>query len=99
MVSLKYLRNSLTKLEMQLINCEVDIMLNWYRHCVIFSNALVAQVTKFKATDRKLYIPVATLSTQYNTKLFSNQNQALRERLTGIKINQYQYYNLKTYTF
>lgn len=85
MVSLKYLRNYLTKLEMQLINCEVDIMLNWYRHCVIFSNALVAQATKFKTTDRKLYIPVATLSTQYNTKLFQQLESGFKRTINWNK--------------
>ena len=51
---------------MPLINCEVNRILTWLSTCVIsYSNG----AGTFAITDRKLYVPVVTLSTQENTKL------------------------------
>ena len=66
MVSLKYLSNFWRTLEMPLINCEVNLILTWSSTCVI-SNSTSAGT--FKITYTKLYVPVATLSIQDNTKL------------------------------
>ena len=54
-VSLAYLSNFWRTLEMQIINCEVNLILTWSPICVISST--------------KLYVPVVTLSTQDNSKL------------------------------
>ena len=51
---------------MLLINCEINLNLTWSENFVI-SNATGA--IKFKIKDTKLYVPVATLSIQDNTKL------------------------------
>ena len=51
---------------MPLINCEVNLILTWSPTCVISS---ATGETKFKITETKLYVPVVTLSTQYNAKL------------------------------
>ena len=52
---------------MPLINFEVTLDLNWFENCAIVpTNA--AQATTFSITDPKLYVPVVTLSTQYNGK-------------------------------
>ena len=67
MVPLKYLSNFWITLEMLLINCEVNLILAWSSTCVI-TNANGAGT--FETTDTKLYVPVVTLSTQENTKLF-----------------------------
>ena len=58
-VSLKYLSNFWQTLEMYLINCQINLLLNWSEGCVISS---ANGETKFKITDTKLY--VVTLSTQ-----------------------------------
>ena len=63
---LKYLSNFCKTLEMSLNNCEINLILTWSKNCVI-SSATAA--TKFKITYTKLYVQVATLSTQDNTKL------------------------------
>ena len=50
-----------------MINCEVNLILTWSSTCVI-TNSTGAGT--FEITDTKLYVPVVTLSTQENTKLF-----------------------------
>ena len=65
-VPLKYLSNFWTTLEMQLINCEINLILTWSEDCVISS---ATGATKFKITDTKLYVPVVSLSPQDNAKL------------------------------
>ena len=52
---------------MPLINCEVNLILTWSSTCVITNSTGAG---KFTITDTKLYVPVVTLSTQDNTKLF-----------------------------
>ena len=62
---MKYLSNFWRTLEMPLINCEVNLNLTWSSTCVT-TNSNGAGT--FAITDRKLYVPVVTLSTQENTK-------------------------------
>ena len=64
-VLLKYLSNFWRTLEMTLINCEVELMLIWSEDCVITNSTGEG---KFAITETKLYVPVATLSTQDNAK-------------------------------
>ena len=47
---------------MSLIDCEINLDLNWSENCVKVSINVAAQVTKFSITDTKLYVPVETLS-------------------------------------
>ena len=54
---------------MPLINCEVELILNWSANCVIISTNVANQNPKFTITDTNLYVPVVTLSTQDNAKL------------------------------
>ena len=70
MVPLKYLCNFGRTLEMHLINCEINIILAWCANCVIVSTAVANQGATFSIPDTKLYVPVETLSTQDNAKLF-----------------------------
>ena len=53
-------------LEMQIINCKVELSMQCYEKCVL-SN--VARNSTFKITDAKFYLPVVTLSTEDNAKL------------------------------
>ena len=76
MVPLKYLSNFWRTLEMPLIKCEVNLILTWSSTCVI-TNSTGAGT--FRITDAKLYVPVVTLSTQENSKLLQQYNQALKE--------------------
>ena len=49
------LSNFWITLEMPLINCEINLVLTWFKDCVISS---ATGEIKFKITDTKLYIPV-----------------------------------------
>ena len=65
-VPLKYLSNFWRRLEMPLINSEVNLILTWSTDCVITSSEGEGN---FAITETKLYVPVVTLSTQDNAKL------------------------------
>ena len=53
----KHLSNYWRTLEMSLINCEVNLILNQSTGCVISSRN---GKTKFEMTDTKLYVPLIT---------------------------------------
>ena len=67
LIPLKYLSNFWWSLEIQLINCKVELSLKWIESCVL-TTSVNANVT-FKITDAKLYVPIATLSAEDNAKL------------------------------
>ena len=69
MVPLKYLNNFWRILEMPLINCEIELILDWSANCVIIYTDVNNQVPTFTITETNLYVPVVTLSTQDNVKL------------------------------
>ena len=71
MVPLKYLSHFWRTLEMPLINCEVNLNLNWSANCVIVSTNVANQNATFTITETKLYVSVVTLSTQDNAKLLT----------------------------
>ena len=71
-VLLKCLSNFWRTLEMSLINCEVEFILNWSTDCVIISTNVANRNPTFTITVRNLYAPVVTLSTQDNAKLLPN---------------------------
>ena len=73
-VPLKYLSNFWRSLEMPLINCKVELSLNWYERCLL----TVANTTTFKITDTKLYVPVVTLSIKDNSKLSRLLNEGFK---------------------
>ena len=56
---------------MRLINCEVNLILDWSENCVIVSTNVANQGATFTITETKLYVPVVTLSTQDNGKLLT----------------------------
>ena len=66
MVPIKYLSNFWRTLEMSLINCEIYLLLTWSSTCVITNSTGLGS---FAIADRKLYVPVVSLSTQDNAKL------------------------------
>ena len=68
-VPLKYLSNFWRSLEMPLINCKVEISLNWIENCILTvnpnANNNINKAT-FTIADAKLYIPIVTLSSEDN---------------------------------
>ena len=69
MVPLKYLINFWRTLEMPLINCEIELILDWSTNCVIIYTDVANQFPTFTITETNLYVTVVTLSTQDNPKL------------------------------
>ena len=67
MATLKYVSNFWKNLEMQLINCKINLILTWSANCVIKSGT-TDQATTIPITDTKLDAPVVILSTQDNEK-------------------------------
>ena len=76
---------------MPLINCKVELTLNWYTNCVtIIGNGTAAT---FTITDTKLYIPIGTLKTEENTKLSKLLNEEFKR---SVYLNHYKIF-LKDY--
>ena len=85
MVPLKYLSNFWRTLEMPLINCEVELILNWSSNCVIIYIDVANQVPTFTITETNLYVPVVTLSTQDNAKLLPQLKSGFKRAISGNK--------------
>ena len=72
MVPLKYLSNFWITLKISLINCEVELILTWSANSVIIYSDISHQNPTFTITVTNIYVPGVTLSTQGNTKFYSN---------------------------
>ena len=70
---------------MPLINCEVEPILNWSAHCVIIYTNVNNQVPTFTITERNLYVPVVTLSTQDNEKLLPQLKSGFKRKINWNK--------------
>ena len=79
-IPLKNLINFWMALNIPLVNCEVELILTWSKSCVLADmttrNAEGANLTivdpsgaTFKIKDKKMYVPVVTLSKENDTKL------------------------------
>ena len=77
-----------------MINCEIELILTWSKNCVLAdmterdagnNNDLPAIVApnglEFQITDRKLYVPVVTFSTEYNKKLLEQLTSEFERNL------------------
>ena len=85
MVPLKYLTIFWRTLEIPLINCEVNLILTWSSTCVLIATDVQNQNATFAITDTKLYVPVVTLSTQENTKLFQQLKSGFKRVINWSK--------------
>ena len=85
MAPLKYLSNFWRTLEMPLINCEIELILNWSENCVIISTNNANQVPIFTITEINLYVPVVTLSSQDNSKLLPQLKNRFKRTITWNK--------------
>ena len=65
---------------MPLINCEVELILTWSANCVIIYTDISNQDPLFTKTEKNLYVPVVTLSTQDNAKLLPQLKSGLKEK-------------------
>ena len=93
-VPLKHLSNFWRHLDIPLINCEVELILTWFKNCVLIDKSTreanydvdpnVCEIDNtenatFKITDVKLLVPVVTLSKK------KNDIQLLKQLKTGFK--------------
>ena len=100
-VPLKYLSNFWRSLNIPLINCEVELILTWFKNCVLISkatkeadyvaNPVVRKIDNpenaiFQIRDTKLYVPVVTLSKENDTKLLEQLKSGFKRT---IKWNKY----------
>ena len=83
-VPLEYLSYFWRTLEMPLINCEVNLILNWSKDCVITDSTSEG---KFAITETKLFVPVVTLSTQDNAQLLQKLKSGFKRIINW---NKYQ---------
>ena len=83
------------RLDIPLINCEVEIILTWSKNCVLADMTVDADAdpaivapsgATFKITDTKLYIPVVTLSKENDIKLLEKLKSGFKKT---IKWNKY----------
>ena len=88
MVTLKYLSNFWGTPKLVLINCEINLDLNWCKKCVKVATDVNNQGATFSIHDTKLYVPALTLLTQDNGKLLEQLKFDFKKHLTGININQ-----------
>ena len=54
---------------MSLVNCEINFQLTYSKKNVLAAGTVVNQIPKLRITNKKLFVPVVTLSTQENIKL------------------------------
>ena len=74
-VPLKYLSNFFRSLEMPLIKCKIKLNLTWKKECALSTDT--ANVV-FIINDRKLYVPVVTLSKEDNKDFIEQQNKGFQ---------------------
>ena len=100
-IPLKHLSNFWRSLNIPLINCEVELILTWFKNCVLrnkstkdahYNDDLVVRKIDnpenaiFQITDTKLYVPVVTLSKENDLKLLEQLKSGFKRT---IKWNKY----------
>ena len=90
-VPLKYLSNFRRTLDMRLINCEIELVLTWFKNCVITSmEKRVIKNTRrdnsptsaiFQIKDTKLYVPVVTSPTENDKKLLEQLKSGFKRTI------------------
>ena len=94
-IPLKHLGNFWRSLDIPLINCEITLVLSWYKECVLVGRAFrgppAAAINsptdlRFEITDCKLYVPIVNLSAESDSKLLEQLKSGFRRT---IKWNKY----------
>ena len=99
-VPLKHLSNFWRHLDIPLINCEVELILTWFKSCVLIdkiarndnyaADPIVYEINNpedvtFQITDTKSYVPVVTLSKESNIKLLEKLNSGFKKNTDQIQ--------------
>ena len=96
-IPLKHLSNFWKNLNIPLINCEVELILSWFKNCLLIdklgrdanygADPIVRKINAtFQITDTKLYVPVVTLSKENDIKLLEKLKSGFKRT---IKWNKY----------
>ena len=85
MVPWKFLGNFWRTIEMPLINCEVNLILDWSGNCVIIYTDVDNQVPTFTITETTLNVLVVTLSSQDNAKLLAQLKSSFKRTISWNK--------------
>ena len=72
---------------MPLISCEINLIVTWSAGCFIIDDPIAGQKLTFTITHKKLYVPMVTLSTQENAKLFQQLKSGFKRTINQ---NKYQ---------
>ena len=75
---------------MPLTNCKVELSLTWYENSLLPSAGTAAT---FTITDTKLYVPIVTLKTEDNAKLWKLLNEGFKRSIYWNKQNIFKDYN------
>ena len=67
---------------MPLINCQMELILDWSANCAIISTNNADQVPTFTITETNLHVPVVTLSTQDNSRLLPQLKNGFKRTIT-----------------
>ena len=78
---MKNLSNCCRTLELPSINCKINLDLNWSEKYFIVTTNLAAQARTLSINDKKLYVPVLSLSTQDNTKLIEQLKSGFKRAI------------------
>ena len=62
---------------MSLINCKIELSLKWYETCLLTA----ATTATFTITDARLYVPIVTLTVEYNFKLSKLLSEAFKRSI------------------
>ena len=99
-IPLKHLSNFWKSLNIPLINCEVELILTWFKNCVLIdkitrnanynADPIVYEINNpedatFQITDTKLYVPVVTLSKENNIKLLEKLKSGFKKTIKWSK--------------
>ena len=100
-IPLKHLSNIWRSLNILLINCEVELILTCFKNCVLIdkltreatygANLRVSEINDpenaiFQIADKKLYVPVVTLSKENDVRLLEQLKSGFKRT---IKLNKY----------
>ena len=112
-IPLKYLSSFWKSLNIPLINCEVELILTWFKNCILINKStrdidynadpIVYEINHpenaiFQITDTKLYVPVVSLSKENDIKLLEQLKSGFKRTIKWNKYSSQMTFNVKIIT-
>ena len=88
-IPLKHFSNFWKSLNIPLINCELELILTWSKNCVLADMTVANNPPtglECQITDKKMHVPVVTLSKENDTKLLEQLKSGFKRT---VKWNKY----------